>query len=158
MPMRTKKLSSVKATDVRKQKPGHEPSQDAQLACSFFKMPPELQKTVVEYVRTPACHSATPCLPDDYLARTPVRLGNTLSRFEGPTYLDASILVPRRHVVGAQVGRRSFTDLQLGSPWLVPHPIATYPETLLSLFRCDRTLASALQTAVASAQGWPSHL
>lgn len=51
MPPLTRKPSSVNATAAIKQEPGDELAQGPEPTSIFFKLPAELQKTVVEYVR-----------------------------------------------------------------------------------------------------------
>ena len=58
MPPRTRKQSSTKAADTSKQEPETEHAKGAEPKSMFSRLPPELQKTVVEYVGPIPCHPA----------------------------------------------------------------------------------------------------
>ena len=59
MPPRTRNQSSAKAADTSEQEPESERPKGAEPKLMFFKLPPELQKAVVEYVGSIPGRSAT---------------------------------------------------------------------------------------------------
>jgi len=132
MPPLTRKQSSVKAADVTKREPEDELSQDTVSVSVFNRLPPELQKTVVEYVRTSVYYSATGRLTDNRPAHPRVRLEKPLPRVERAMYFDASIPIPRRYLDSTPVERRTLVDHQLESLVFVSYPIATHHRSPLS--------------------------
>jgi hypothetical protein len=107
----TRKQSIIKATNMAKQEPEDELPQHTEPASVFSRLPAELQKTVVEYVRPSSCHSFTPSLTNIYLARPLVRLAKPLPGLKGASRFDASISLPRRYIESAPAGRKPFIDL-----------------------------------------------
>jgi hypothetical protein len=133
MPSRTRMQSSTKAADTSNQEPGAEHPQDVEAKPILFNLPPELRKTVVEYVSTTACLSSMSTPTDSHPARPLVRLAEPLPSVKRDAHFDASIPVPRCYIENCPVGPEPSIDLHLESPRLVAHPDAAHRRTRMAL-------------------------